>query len=77
MNGLIKQLFTPNSPVAQLSEHKTREGPAAVGSNPGILQNEIDVTTSWCLVVILLFCNAIGSDIPSKILFCCSTIEYI
>ena len=23
MNGLIKQLFTPNFPVAQLAEHKT------------------------------------------------------
>ena len=25
MNGLIKQLFTPNSPLAQLSEHKTED----------------------------------------------------
>ena len=25
MNRLIKQLFTPNTPVAQLSEHKTEE----------------------------------------------------
>ena len=23
MNGLMKQLFTPNCPVAQLAEHKT------------------------------------------------------
>ena len=32
MNGLIKQMFTPNFPVDQLAEHKTedlrREGPA-------------------------------------------------
>ena len=39
MNGLIKQLFKLNSPLAQLSEHNTeyqtgREGPAGVGSNP-------------------------------------------
>ena len=30
MNGLIKQLFTPNSPVARLSEHKTED----LGLNP-------------------------------------------
>ena len=32
MNGLIKQLFTTNSSVAQLSEHKTDELP---GTMPG------------------------------------------
>ena len=25
MNGLIKELFTPNFPLAQLSEHKTED----------------------------------------------------
>ena len=25
MNGLIKQLFTPSHPVAQLTEHKTED----------------------------------------------------
>ena len=30
MNGLIKQLFTPNCPVAQLAEHKDEEGFAKV-----------------------------------------------
>ena len=25
MNGLIKHLFTPDSPVAQLAEHKTED----------------------------------------------------
>ena len=37
MDGLIKQLFTPNYPLAQLSEHKTEylRRPAGVSSNLG------------------------------------------
>ena len=31
MNRLIKQLFTPNSPVAQLTEHKNKDGEGTAG----------------------------------------------
>ena len=37
MDALIKQLFTPNSTVAQLFEH-CNEGPADLGLNQGSLQ---------------------------------------
>ena len=44
MNTLIKQFFTPNSPLAQLSDHKTSEGPTGPmgeGLNPGSFVKKI------------------------------------
>ena len=38
MNGLVKRLFIPNSPVAWSTRLKVREGPADLGSNRRVLQ---------------------------------------
>ena len=58
MNGLIKQLFTPNYPVVQLAEHKTEDLRRICWPRFKFkefckikLTIYVDVTTSWSLLL--------------------------
>ena len=57
MNGLIKQLFTTNSQVAQLTEHKTEDlrRTCWCGSNPRVLEKIFLIFARRVIVEIQLF----------------------